>query len=377
MKIKNIFLSILALASLLFTTGCDIPTAEPPINTPINTSASENTPSNPQNSDLTVHFLDVGQGDSTFIELPNGKTMLIDAGEESEADGITTYIFSQGYDTIDYVIATHPHADHIGGMPEVLNNFIINSFFTTEAESTSEKYLSTINYVLSQNTAAYTVSTGDIIINEPDLNLTAEIAAPTTIDPDNPNNSSIVLKLTYKNIRFLFTGDAEKEEEDSIRSNIKCDVLKIGHHGSSTSTSQNFLKKTEPKYAVISCGLFNSYGHPTEKTLSALADKGIKTYRTDRQGTIIFTSDGENITVNKDPSEYTPKPTSSVKPSSSSAPFVTSYPGIYVLNTNTKRIHYLECESAKKTKDKNKKYTLDYDLAVSNGYKPCSICNPQ
>lgn len=374
MKLKNIFLSILALAVLLFTTSCDIPAAEPPINTPISTPTAESTPSEPQNSDLTVHFLDVGQGDSTFIELPNGKTMLIDAGEESEADSITTYIFSQGYDTIDYVIATHPHADHIGGMPDVLNNFIINSFFTAETENTSKKYLSTINYVLSQNIAAYTVSSGDIIIDEPDL--TAEVAAPTTIDPDNPNNSSIVLKLTYKNTRFLFTGDAEKEEEDSIRSNIKCDVLKVGHHGSSTSTSQNFLKKTEPKYAVISCGLFNSYGHPTEKTLSALADKGIKTYRTDQQGTIIFTSDGESITVNKEPSEYTPKTTESSNQSAdSSAPI--SHASYYVLNTNTKRIHYPECSSAINTKDKNKKITHSYDLAILQGYKPCSICNPK
>lgn len=362
MNFKKILLCLFILITVLFQCGCDIII---PIENPDNESPD------PGASLLKVHFLDVGQGDSTFIELPNGKTMLIDAGIKDKADSVVTYIFSQGYDTINYVIATHPHSDHIGGMPDILNNFKVGKFFCTSTANNSDNFSSTAEAADSNGITPCFVLAGDEIINEKDFS--AEIEAPSDVTFDNPNNTSIVLKLTYENTRFLFTGDAEKEEEDSIRANIKCDVLKIGHHGSLTSTSKNFLKKTEPKYAVISCGLYNSYGHPADKTLSALADKEIKTYRTDMQGTIVFTSDGENITVDKNPVEYDSTPELSTE-SSSLVPLPPTTE--YILNINTKRIHYPSCDSVKKTKDENKKVTYDYESAVSEGYKPCAICNP-
>lgn len=326
-------------------------------------------------SELIVHFIDVGQGDSTFIELPNGETMLIDAGETSEGDKITDYIFSLGHDSVDYVIATHPHADHIGGMPAVMDNFIVKNFFLTNTVLNSKDYDNMLNAVNSNGADIHYTSAGDVILNESDL--LVEIAAPKTTDVDNPNDTSIVTKLTYKNTKFLFAGDAEKFEEDNIWTNIKCDVLKVGHHGSSTSTSQNFLKKVEPQYAVISCGLFNKYGHPAEKVLESLADKRIRTYRTDLQGTITFYSDGESITVNKEPIPYDPpiNPTSSAdaEQSAASAP---PDDAIYILNTSTKRIHYPSCTSVDTIKEKNKAYTDDYADAISRGYNPCNICKP-
>lgn len=363
MKFKKILLCLFILIAVLFQCGCDIIT---PIENPDNESPD------PRTSLLKVHFLDVGQGDSTFIELPNGETMLIDAGEKSEGDKIVTYIFSQGYDTINYVIATHPHSDHIGGISDILNNFIVDNFYMTSATNDSVNYQDMLNAINKNGAVSHISVAEDIIIDQPDLS--AEIVAPKTTECDNLNDTSIVLKLTYKENVFLFTGDAEKYEEDNIWTNIKCDVLKVGHHGSRTSTSQNFLKKTEPKYAIISCGLYNSYGHPADKTLSALADKEIKTYRTDLQGTIAFTSDGENITVDKNPVEYTSTPESSTISSSSTplSPTTTEY----ILNINTKRIHYPSCDSVKKTKDENKKTTSDYESAISEGYKPCTICNP-
>lgn len=309
---------------------------------------------------LTVHFIDVGQGDSAFIELPNGETMLIDAGEASEGDNVVTYILSQGYDTVDYVVASHPHDDHIGGMSDVLNNFIVKNFYLTGAVGNSDGYEEMMTALAENAIPTNYAAAGNIIIDEDKL--LVEAVAPKTLDCDNLNDTSIVLKLTYNENVFLFTGDAEKKEEDNIWTNIKCDVLKVGHHGSSTSTSENFLKKTEPTYAAISAGVFNSYGHPTEKTLGALAERKIKTYRTDLQGTIIFTSDGKDITVNKDPVEY-------------EAPTVPESAG-YVLNTKSKKIHYPYCESVKTIKEKNKEYTDDFGAALAEGYTPCGSCKP-
>ena len=150
---------------------------------------------------------------------------------------------------------------------------------------------------------------GTVILDEPEL--LVEVVAPKEI-ADDSNNNSVVIKLTYGENKFLFTGDAEKAEEDGIWTNIKCDVLKVGHHGSDTSSTKNFLKKVEPTYAVISCGLYNSYGHPDEAVLKRIYDRNINVYRTDIQGTIVFRSDGKDITVKNAPVEYTPPVTTTV-----------------------------------------------------------------
>lgn len=207
--------------------------------------------------------------------------------------------------------------------------------------------------------------------------LLVEIVAPKEFLDDEQNNNSLVVKLTYKENKFLFAGDAEKSEEDGIRTNIKCDVLKVGHHGSDSSSSSNFLKKVEPTYAVISCGLFNSYGHPTDAVLKRLDDRRVNVYRTDLQGTIVFTSDGADISVNKDPVEYSP-PT---EPGNEADGTEESTSGIvgettYVLNKSTKKIHYASCPSVGDIKPKNKAFTDDYAQAVADGYTPCGVCKP-
>lgn len=370
MKIGKALLALFVVG-LLFLCGCDYTLAPfPEIASTYSETAADaisseshalETSEEPRGTGtLTVHFIDVGQGDSAFIELPNGETMLIDAGEASEGDNVVTYILSQGYDTVDYVVASHPHDDHIGGMSEVLNHFIVKNFYLTGAVGNSDGYEEMMTALAENAIPTNYAAAGNIIIDEDKL--LVEAVAPKTLDCDNLNDTSIVLKLTYNENVFLFTGDAEKKEEDGIWTNIKCDVLKVGHHGSSTSTSENFLKKTEPTYAVISAGLFNSYGHPTEKTLGALAERGIKTYRTDLQGTITFTSDGKDITVNKDPVE-------------NEAPTVPESAG-YVLNTKSKKIHYPYCESVKTIKEKNKEYTDDFGAALAEGYTPCGSCKP-
>lgn len=324
--------------------------------------------------DMIVHFIDVGQGDSIFIELPNSETMLIDAGEIGQGDLVSTYIFSQGYDTIDHVVATHAHSDHIGGIPEVLDTFNVGTFYMTENTSTSSIFEQTLNKVNESSSDICYVMAGDIIIDNGKL--LCEVVAPKAIDNDETNNNSIVIKLTYGETKFLFTGDAEKSEEDGIWTNIKCDVLKVGHHGSDSSTTPNFLKKVEPKYAVISCELGNAYGHPSDDVLKRLYDRNIDIFRTDLQGTIVFTSNAKNIWVNKNPLEYTPVVTTTTAITTVQVQEQQSRDITYVLNTNTKKIHYESCSSVDQIKDKNKAYTDDYDGAIAQGYKPCGRCNP-
>ena len=325
--------------------------------------------------DMKVHFIDVDQGDSTFIELPNGEAMLIDAGEADQGDKVVTYIYTQGYDTIDYVVATHAHSDHIGGLPVVLDSFNIGNFYMTSAVATTSIYEDMLNAADESGATVHDVMAGDIIYDE--ANLLIEVVAPKVIDNDEHNNNSVVIKLTYGDDKFLFTGDAEKSEEDGIWTNIKCDVLKVGHHGSDSSSSSNFLKKVEPSYAVISCGFHNSYGHPTDDVLKRLDDRNIDVYRTDLQGTIVFTSDGSNISVNVNPSEYTPPVTTTTTTSQQeqNTPDENSET-TYVLNTNSKKIHYASCSSVDDMKESNKAFTNDYDQAIADGYKPCGRCKP-
>ncbi|MFB0919832.1 MAG: MBL fold metallo-hydrolase, partial [Oscillospiraceae bacterium] len=252
---------------------------------------------------LTVHFLDVGQGDAEFIELPDGKTMLIDAGESEYGDTVVNYIKGLGYKKVDYLVATHPHADHIGGMTKVVQSFAIGAVYMPNTTTTTQTYSSLLTAIKS---AGLTITAAKAGVNMFSANgLTADIIAPVGTSYDDLNNYSAVIKLSYKNNSFLFMGDAEELSENEITANVKADVLKVGHHGSNSSTGQDFLSKVAPKYAVISVGTGNDYGHPAQITLDKLSAIGAAIYRTDKDGTVIFKSDGTNITVNKSPSSVT------------------------------------------------------------------------
>ena len=338
--------------------------------------------------ELKIHFLDVGQGDSCFIELPNGETMLIDAAEQEYSDIISTYIMEQGYDTLNYVVASHPHSDHIGGMADVISSFNVKNFYMTEFITTSTAYEHLLDEVEKSGAAVHNTMAGTIILEAPDI--LVEAVAPKELK-DDCNNNSIVVKLTYGDNKFLFTGDAEKQEESDIWTNVKCDVLKVGHHGSSTSSSANFLKKVDPTYAVISCGVGNKYGHPTESTLDRLYERDIQVFRTDLQGMIVFTSNGKDITVDKKPTEQPDKApditattsvtttATPVQSTTTQATVQTTVPGEmeereYMLNTSTKKIHNPNCRYAKQIKDENREITTDYDEAIAQGYIPCEYC---
>lgn len=241
---------------------------------------------------LQIWFLDVGQADSILIQ--NGDAnMLIDAGNNEDGKKLVSYFQSLGIESFQYVIGTHAHEDHIGGMDDIIDNFDIDTFYMPDAITTTATFESVLDSLEAKNIAFQTPSIDSIFKLG---NATIDVLYVGTDDSDL-NNTSIVLKLTYGNTSILFMGDAEKEVETIIeKKDISADVLKVGHHGSNTSSSKTFLEKVNPSYAIISVGTGNSYGHPSNTTIQNLENQNIQIYRTDENGTIIMTSDGTNIT---------------------------------------------------------------------------------
>ncbi len=247
-----------------------------------------------------VHYIDVGQGDCSLI-ICDGKTMLIDAGENGHETEVLNYLRMKKIDKLDYIIASHQHSDHIGGLPEVLDEIgtdnIIMPRLTkaqTPTNSTYTAFLKSVQnsgakVIASKVGATYTLGSAAF-----------EILGPVTDDAEDINNMSVVVKLTYGEKTFLFTGDAEKEEEREIiatGADLDCDVLKVGHHGSGTSSCKDFLDAVTPEICVIQVGADNDYGHPHENIVERLEKYADEIYRNDLCGDIVITSDGTNINI--------------------------------------------------------------------------------
>ena len=245
------------------------------------------------NVNLEVYFLDVGQADSILIKLED-EYMLIDAGNNEDGVKLVNYFNELGIKEFKYVFGTHPHEDHIGGMDDIINNFKIDNYYMPDKITTTKTFEDVLDALINNNLQYTILEKGDEF-NLSSANFKVIYAGDETNDI---NDSSIVLKLTYGNNSFLLTGDATSNVEKTLlNDNIKSDVLKVAHHGSNYSSTDEFLDVVSPKYAVISVGKNNSYNHPTNSTLKKLNDRNIKLYRTDLDGTIKFTSDGENITI--------------------------------------------------------------------------------
>ena len=243
---------------------------------------------------LYVHYIDVGQGDSELI-CCGGEYMLIDAGEPSASDTVVDYLNDHGIEKLEYVVCSHGHADHCGGLDAVVENFDVGTVFTSPYPGDTSSY-----EILSD-----AVSAKGLAMTVPELGESYSLgeARFEFIGPleeyDNLNDDSLVMRLEYGDTSFLFTGDmTSKAERDLLEdgANVKCDVLKVGHHGSSGSSSYRFLYEAEPKIAVISCEAGNSYGHPHEEALSRLNDCGAEVCRTDLEGSIIIFSNGMEVT---------------------------------------------------------------------------------
>ena len=247
----------------------------------------------PVNGELQVYYIDVGQADSILI-INKEDAMLIDAGNNEDGEDVVNFIKDKGITKLDYVVGTHPHEDHIGGLDDVINsNIEIENVLMPKIETTTKTFEDVVNAISNKGLTVKAPNKGDTFTLG-DSNL--EVMTDSILDEDNLNLSSITLRLQYGNNSFLFMGDSEKENEKTITW-PKTDVLKVGHHGSDTSSSEEFLNEVKPSISIIMAEKGNSYGLPKEEIVERLENVGSKVYRTDENGTIEVTSDGNNINV--------------------------------------------------------------------------------
>jgi len=322
---------------------------------------------------LKVHFLDVGQADCILIQAPTGENMLIDAGNNEDANTIVSYLNAQDVKKIDVLVGTHPHEDHIGSLDTVINTYDIGKIYMPKTTTTTKTFEDVLTSIENKGLKITTAAGGKII--DFSSNTKVEILAPNSSEYDDLNNYSAVIKLTYGNTAFLFTGDAENISENEILAgnyDLKADILKVGHHGSDSSTTKSFLTAVMPEFAVICVGKGNEYGHPHKEILNRLFEAGIKVYRTDESGNIIFSTDGEKFEVetfnsmNNHTQKNTDEPEEINEPSQPTKEEVT----VYITKTGEK-YHNDGCSSLRKSK-----IPVTLTEAKSRGYEPCKLCKP-
>ena len=267
---------------------------------PVSGAPSQEAPPAPVEGELRVHMIDVGQGDSLLIQTED-QAVLIDSGEEEYGDTVSAYLENQGVEQLDLVVATHPHSDHMGSMAQIVEEWQVDQFLMPvvpqDLTPTSQVYEDLLTALEEKGLSIAQPETGAVY----DLGDGASLTILAPVDQyDDLNNWSIVCRLDYGETSFLFTGDAEKAVERDLLeagADLDADLLKVGHHGSSTSTGKTFLEAVSPQYGLISCGMGNRYGHPNEETLDTLEEAGVEVYRTDISGSIVALSDGETITI--------------------------------------------------------------------------------
>ena len=364
-KIKRLFAAVLLSIALVFScSACAfVVTDANPMDTGIVKPEQQ---IEPLGDEAEIHFIDVGQGDSTLI-IVDDEAMLIDCGDNDYGSTVKRYLENQGIDELEFVIGTHPDADHIGGMDVVLYNFECETILMPAIEADTRTYDDVIQTMKSKNYTVTYPQVGDVYTIGDEARFT--IIAPNSYDyGDNTNDYSIGLIFEYGQTKFMFTGDAEYDAEADIIDNgllLKADVFKAGHHGSSNASCEELLDLVQPKYAVISCGADNKYGHPHDETMARFAERNIEVYRTDTQGSIVAYTDGVNISFSQGSIENN-------MVSTDNSGSIT-----YILNTNSKKYHLPDCSGAENISEKNKEETsLSAGEIEAAGYEPCGICKP-
>lgn len=340
---------------------------------------------------LEVHYIDVGQGDATLIKC-GSHAMLIDGGNNNKGTTVQLYLKKQGVESLDYVIGTHPDADHIGGLDVIVYKYNCDTVIMPDYEKDTKTYQELVDVIHDKNMKiTYPVVGEQYALGEAKFTI---IAPNSNSYGGNANDYSVAILLEYGKNRFLFTGDAEEASETEMLSNgieLSADVYKVAHHGSRSASTQEFLNAVQPKYAVISCGEGNSYGHPHAEVLNRLRSMGVEVFRTDEQGSIIASSDGENITWNCSATDswQSGEQTESDRENSEDenpgdensgnaiSDAVTSEQTTYVLNTNTKKFHRETCGSVSQIKEENfQKVQMSREELEQSGYSPCKNCDP-
>ena len=309
---------------------------------------------------LIVHFIDVGQADCALIEYGDCH-MLIDGGNKEDSSLVVTYLENQGITELDAVVCTHAHEDHVGGLPAVLAVYPTAAVYAPTNTYSSNIFDDFVYYTDQQGLQITIPSPGDTII---DGELTVTVLGPTQSYAET-NDTSIVLRVEFGETAFLFTGDMEVAAENDMLDywgnfDWQVDVLKVGHHGSNTSTGYRFLNAVMPTYGVISVGEDNSYGHPHDEPMSRLNQAGVTLFRTDELGTILAVSDGNGITFTWEDQSGSPDNAESAAPV------------CFIGNKNSGKFHAEDC--ANLPKEENRVYFDSYDEAVENGYTPCGSC---
>lgn len=266
----------------------------------IKTEAPSITTINLKDNEMAVHFIDVGQGDSTLFQTSKG-SILVDCGESEYGEVVVAYLKAQGIKELEYFIITHPDSDHMGCAAYVLQNIKVKTFVMNGQEKTANFFEKALDVIEEKEIPVDIVGPGDVI-NMGELQMKIYGPQPELVSSTDWNEASLIIHATYGERSFLLTGDAEKKGEEDLLKHysefIECDVFSAGHHGSKTSNSKELLLAANPTYVVISCGEGNEYGHPHQAALDVFGDIGAKIYRTDHLGSIVFITDGIELRKN-------------------------------------------------------------------------------
>lgn len=313
-------------------------------------------------ADLTARFIDVGQGDSCLITC-DGESMIVDGGTADNSSKLVALMKALDVDELKYMVNTHPHDDHVGGLCGPLNKVRVDAAYSSTLDYDQNYFISYKRYARKQGVSLGTLSAGDTLkLGGADVYVLAPIG--DTADISDLNDTSIILRVVYGRTSMLLTGDAGLGEEQTLidsGAELKSDLLKVGHHGAATSSGAEFLREVSPQWAVISVGADNDFGHPADETLKRLSSAGANVLRTDKNGTITVNSDGRSLTVS---AERGFKTIAADQPTGET----------YIGNKKSKKFHRQTCHTL--PAEKNRVELKSRGEAIERGYVPCKNCNP-